>query len=93
MNKLAPAGEGRWKLPKHAHIVAHDGSDGRKLLTIYSCGSAQRAPAAQLRGTVDVTAAHESVPQPNGRILKLREPSRLVRQGKDRWAVRASGRD
>lgn len=90
MNTLAPAGENRWKLPRHAHVIVHEASSGGELLTIYDCGAAQKPPAAQLLGNlVNVEADHEMLAQPNGYIVKLREPSRLERQADNHWVVRS----
>jgi hypothetical protein len=87
MNRLAPAGTGH-RLPSHAHLVVYTGD--RPMLTVYRCGAAQESPLAQLLGPLaGVDAAHETVPQPTGRIVKLREPSTL-RRADDGWVVRAT---
>jgi len=88
VNHLASAGEDRWQLPRHAHLVVHEREDGG-LLTIYDCGAAQKPPSAQLLGRlVRVAAEHEQLPQPDGYILKLRQEATLERQADDRWVVR-----
>jgi hypothetical protein len=94
MNKLAPAGEGRWKLAPHAHIIVYEAADGGELLTIYDCGAGQAPPRAQVLGhLVRVDAAHVHEHQPTGYIVKLRERAELVRQageGVDHYVIRAS---
>jgi hypothetical protein len=94
MNKLAPAGEGRWKLAPHAHIIVYEAADGGELLTIYDCGAGQAPPRAQVVGhLVRVDATHEQTHQPTGYIVKLRERAELVRQageGVDHYVIRAS---
>jgi hypothetical protein len=89
MNHLAEAGEGRWRLSSHAHVIVHETDDGNELLTVYDCGAAQKPPAAQLIGNlVRVDADHELVRQPTGYIAKLREPSMLERQDDRHWIIR-----
>lgn len=94
MNHLPVAGEDRWHLPHHAHIIVHETQDGNEFLTIYDCGAAQKPPTAQLIGNlVRVDADHELVHQPLGYIAKLRETSVLEQQGDDHWVVRANPDD
>lgn len=94
MNKLASAGDERWKLAPHAHVIVYEAADGGELLTIYDCGAAQAPPRAQVLGhLVRVDAAHEHEHQPTGYIVKLRERAELVRQagaGVDHYVIRAS---
>lgn len=86
MNRLAPADSEGFRLPTHAHLVVYAGD--RPMLTVYRCGAAQESPLAQLLGPLDrVDAAHETVPQPTGSIVKLREPSTL-RRADGGWVVR-----
>lgn len=88
MNTLAPADGDGWWLPNHAHLVVY--ADDRPMLTVYRCGAAQDSPLAQLLGRLDqVDAIHETVDQPTGSIVKLREPSTL-RRGDGGWIVRAT---
>ncbi len=90
MNHLATAGEREWQLPRHAHVIVHETSDGSGLLTIYDCGAAQKPPSAQVIGTlVRVDADHEQLVQPNGYIVKLREEATLERQADNHWVIRA----
>ncbi len=90
MNRLAPVGEDRWHLPRHAQLVVHETSDGNEFLTVYDCGAAQKPPSAQVIGNlVRVAADHETVRQPTGYIVRMREQSVLVRQDPDHWVVRA----
>jgi hypothetical protein len=90
MNHLATAGDDEWHLPRHAHVIVHETSDGNELLTIYDCGAAQKPPSAQLIGNlVRVDADHELVAQPTGYIAKLREEATLEGQGENHWVIRA----
>jgi len=90
MNKLAAAGEDRWLLPPHAHVIVHETGDGTEFITIYRCGAAQEAPKAQVIGNlVRVDAAHETLRQPTGYIAKLREAATLTRMDQDHWVIRA----
>ena len=90
MNKLAPLGDGRWRLAPHAHVIVYETTDGNEFLTIYDCGAAQKPPSAQLIGNlVRVDAAHELERQPTGYIVKLREDAALVEQDDDHFVVRA----
>ena len=90
MNHLAVAGDATWHLPRHAHVIVHETSDGNEFLTIYDCGAAQKPPSAQLIGNlVRVDADHELLDQPTGYIAKLREESVLERQDADHWVIRA----
>jgi hypothetical protein len=91
MNHLAVAGEGEWHLPQHAQINVYE-AGGDELLTIYDCGAAQKPPSAQFTGhLVRVEADHETVYQPTGYIVRLRERARLERQAADHWVVRPDG--
>jgi hypothetical protein len=96
VNRLAPAGEDRWRLATHAHLVVYEAVDGGELLTVYDCGASQAPPRAQVVGhLVRVDAAHERTPQPTGYIVTLREPAALVRQpgdGIDHYVVRSAER-
>jgi len=87
MNRLVRAGDQRWRLPRHAHIVVYDrGDDG--LLTIYDCGAAQKPPSAQLLGTLErVAARHEERDTPTGRVVSLREESTLVAVADRRYRI------
>jgi hypothetical protein len=79
VNHLAVAGDERWRLAPHAHVIVHETSDGNEFITIYDCGAAQKPPSAQLIGNlVRVDAEHELLDQPTGYIAKLREESVLV---------------
>jgi len=98
MNHLAPApagddaGEDRFLLPKHAHIVVYerDGADGAsQLVTVYDCGAAQKPPSAQLLGELgSVRAACETASNPTGYVLSMREPATLVDEGDGHYVVR-----
>ena len=89
MNHLQPAGEASWNLPNHAHLVVYVRDDGDGgLLTIYDCGASQAPPKAKLLGlleAVDVEA--ETVHQPVGQIVKLREPGTLERTAPGRYRI------
>ncbi|PSP45569.1 hypothetical protein BRC63_01460 [Halobacteriales archaeon QH_10_70_21] len=37
MNHLAVAGDERWRLAPHAHVIVHETSDGNEFITIYDC--------------------------------------------------------
>jgi hypothetical protein len=93
VNKLPPAGEDRWRLAPHAHVVVYEAADGGELLTFYDCGVSQAPPRAQVVGhLVRVTATHDRTSQPTGYIVSLRQPATLVRQpgaGLDHYVVRA----
>lgn len=90
MNHLPVLGDDRWRLPKHAHLVVYEAADGGELLTIYDCGVAQKPPSVRVVGNlVRVDAAHESVRQPTGYLVSMREPSALVAQDDDHYVVRA----
>lgn len=92
MNKLASAGDERWTLAPHAHVIVYEAEDGGELLTIYDCGAGQAPPRAQVVGhLVRVDATHEREHQPTGYIVKLRERAELVRQpgdGVDHYVIR-----
>jgi len=91
MNKLAVAGEDRWHLPQHAHVIVYETTDGNEYLTIYDCGAAQKPPSAQVIGNlVRVDARHETLHQPTGYIVKMRESSVLERQDADHYVIRAA---
>ncbi|MFC4552519.1 MULTISPECIES: hypothetical protein [Halorussus] len=88
MNTLAPAGENRWKLPQHAHVVVYDERE-RELLTIYDCGAAQKPPSAQVLGNlVRVRADHELERTPTGYVVRMREAAVLERQDDDHYVIR-----
>ncbi|WP_433633200.1 hypothetical protein [Halomicrococcus sp. NG-SE-24] len=88
MNKLAEAGEGRWHLPRHAHVVVYESGRGDELLTIYDCGAAQKSPSAQLIGNlVRVRADHEQEHTVTGYVLSMRERSVLEAQDEDHFVV------
>ena len=93
MNKLAPAGDERWALAPHAHVIVYEAEDGGELLTIYDCGAAQAPPRAQILGhLVRVDADHTQAYGPTGYVVRLREDAELVRQagaGTDHYVIRA----
>ncbi len=92
MNNLPAAGTDEWYLPKHAHVIVHETSDGEGLITVYDCGAAQQPPSAQVIGhLVRVDADHESLQQFTGYIAKLREWATLERQAENHWVIRATG--
>ncbi|WP_435177916.1 hypothetical protein [Halorussus sp. AFM4] len=87
MNTLAPAGEDRWRLPRHAHVVVYDERE-TELLTIYDCGAAQKPPSARVLGNlVRVRADHELERTATGYIVRMREASVLERQDDDHWLI------
>ncbi|WP_435359105.1 hypothetical protein [Haloarchaeobius sp. DFWS5] len=90
MNTLAPAEtDDEWRLPQHAHIVVYERDGGRGLVTIYDCGAAQKPPSAQLLGDLgSVRADHTVQTNPTGYVVRMREPSVLVRDGEGHWVVR-----
>ncbi|MFC7045604.1 hypothetical protein ACFQH6_09485 [Halobacteriaceae archaeon GCM10025711] len=91
MNKLASAGEDRWHLPRHAHIVVYEADEGDELITIYDCGAAQKPPSAQVIGhLVRVDADAETERTPTGYVVSMRERSVLECQGADHWVVRSA---
>lgn len=86
--KLPPAGENRWQLQPHAHIIVYEADSGRELLTIYDCGAVQRPPSAQVIGNlVRVNADHELQHTPTGYIVRMRESAVLVQQDDDHWLI------
>jgi hypothetical protein len=88
MNKLAVAGEDRWHLPQHAHVVVYESGNGDELLTIYDCGAAQKPPSAQLVGhLVRVRADHEMDRTVTGYVVRMRERSVLEKQGDDHFVI------
>jgi hypothetical protein len=90
MNHLAPAGDDRWQLPQHAHIVVYDRKD-RELVTIYDCGAAQKPPSAQLLGSlVRVESDAEITQTQTGYTASLREEAVLERQDENRYVIRAA---
>jgi hypothetical protein len=94
VNRLPAVADGVWRLAQHAHVIVHETADGNEFLTIYDCGAAQKPPSAQVIGNlVRVRADHETVRQPTGYIVKLREPSVLVREDESHWLVRAAEPD
>ncbi|WP_158056719.1 hypothetical protein [Halorussus halophilus] len=89
MNKLAEAGENRWKLPQHAHVVVYDERES-ELLTIYDCGAAQKPPSAQVIGNlVRIDADHELERSVTGYIVKMRERATLEKQDDDHYVIRS----
>ncbi|WP_458209056.1 hypothetical protein [Haladaptatus sp. NG-SE-30] len=88
MNKLARAGDGRWHLPLHAHIIVYESEQGDELLTIYDCGAAQKPPSAQVIGNlVRVRAEHELDHTVTGYIVRMRERSVLEEQDADHFVI------
>ncbi|WP_227354347.1 hypothetical protein [Haladaptatus salinisoli] len=88
MNKLARAGEGRWHLPRHAHIIVYEAERGDQLITVYDCGAAQKPPSAQVIGNlVRVRAEHELDPTVTGYVVRMRERSVLEAQDDDHFVV------
>ncbi|QLG27091.1 hypothetical protein HUG10_05825 [Halorarum halophilum] len=86
--KLPSAGEDRWHLAPHAHVIVYEAEDGGELLTVYDCGAAQKPPSAQVIGNlVRVSAEHVLERGPTGYIVKLREAADLVAQGEDHYVV------
>lgn len=91
MNHLPAAGEARWHLPRHAHVVVYEADAGDQLLTIYDCGAAQKPPSAQFIGNlVRVDALAETERTTTGYVVSMREESVLERQADDHWVIRAS---
>lgn len=89
MNRLPSLSEDSWRLPRHAHIIVYETTDGNEFITIYDCGAAQKPPSAQVIGNlVRIEVAHETVRRPTGYIAKLRGPARLDRPDSDHWVVR-----
>lgn len=89
MNKLAEAGEDRWKLPQHAHVVVYDERES-ELLTIYDCGAAQKPPSAQVIGNlVRIDAEHVLERTVTGYIVKMRQKATLEKQDEDHYVIRA----
>jgi len=94
MNRLPPAGEARWHLARHAHVVVYEARNGDELLTIYDCGAAQKPPSAQLRGNlVRVDADSELRHTPTGYVVSMRERAVLERQDERHWVISARERD
>lgn len=88
MNKLADAGEDRWHLPQHAHLVVYEAEEGDELLTIYDCGAAQKPPSARILGNlVRVRPDHELENTPTGYVVRMREESVLEKQDDDHWII------
>lgn len=80
MNHLPQAGEDRYLLPRHAHLVVYDGND-RELVTIYDCGAAQKPPTAQLLGTIGrIDCPHDRSRTQTGYVVRLSAPGFLERQ-------------
>jgi hypothetical protein len=89
VNRLPTVGRNAWQLAPHAHLIIHETADGNEFITIYDCGASQKPPSAQLIGNlVRVRTEHESLAQPTGYIVKLRELSVLVREDEAHWLVR-----
>ncbi|WP_458187888.1 hypothetical protein [Haladaptatus sp. NG-WS-4] len=88
MNKLARAGENRWHLPQHAHIIVYEAEQGDQLLTIYDCGAAQKPPSAKIIGNlVRVRPEHELNHTVTGYVVRMRERSVLEKQDGDHFVV------
>lgn len=88
MIKLATAGDDRWHLPRHAHVVVYEHDDGDELLTIYDCGAAQAPPSAQFIGHLVNVAAPASLEHtPTGYVVDLRERAILEHQSNDHWVI------
>ncbi len=86
--KLPRTGEGRWRLPQHAHVIVYETMDGNELFTIYDCGAAQKPPSAQVAGNiVRVKAAHVLERSPTGYIVKMREKAELVAQDDGHYLI------
>lgn len=87
MNHLPPVGSGRWRLPRHAHLVIYEREEGG-LLTIYDCGAAQKPPSAQLLGTLErVGVEAETHETPTGSVVSLRESAVLEEVAVDRYRI------
>jgi len=85
---LPSAGDGRWRLPRHARVIVHEADAGDELITIYDCGAAQKPPSAQFIGhLVRVRADHETEQWPTGYAATTREPTTLVAQGDDHYVI------
>lgn len=92
--QLPPAGDDRWRLPRHARLVVYEAEAGDELVTVYDCGVAQKPPAAQFIGhLVRVRADHEVEPGPTGYAVSMREPAALLAQGEDHYVVVPDERD
>ncbi len=90
MNRLPVVEEDVWRLAPHAHVIVHETADGNEFLTIYDCGASQKPPSAQVVGNlVRVRTAHETVLQPTGYIVKLREQAVLERADEAHWLIRS----
>lgn len=88
MNHLEPAGEHRFHLPKHAHIVVYERDGERGLLTVYDCGAAQKPPSAQLLGTLETVDARAEIDAtPTGRVVSMRDRSILEEVTTDRYRI------
>lgn len=88
MNKLARAGECRWHLPQHAHIIVYDAERGDELITIYDYGAAQKPPSAQVIGNlVRIRAAHELNHTVTGYVVRMRVRSVLEAQNDDHYVI------
>ncbi|MFC6835840.1 hypothetical protein [Halomarina ordinaria] len=89
MNHLAPAGDGGYRLARHAHLVVYTERDDGDLLTVYDCGAAQKPPAAQFIGhLVRVQADARTERTPTGYVVRLSEGGRLEEQAPGEWVVR-----
>lgn len=89
MNHLVPIDDQRWRLPNHAHVVVYEREDDDSgLLTIYDCGVAQKAPRAQLLGTLETVDAAASIEStPTGHRVTLEESATLEETGADDYRI------
>ncbi|MFC7154857.1 hypothetical protein ACFQPA_05225 [Halomarina halobia] len=91
MNHLAPAGEGAYHLPRHAHVIVYTARDDGELVTVYDCGAAQKPPVAQFIGhLVRVQADARTDQSPTGYVVRLREGGVLEEQGDGEWVIRSA---
>jgi hypothetical protein len=90
VNRLPSAGDDRWQLPRHAHVVVYEADAGDELVTVYDCGAAQKPPSAQFTGhLVRVRAESDIRHTPTGYVVRLRDGGVLERQGADHWVIAA----
>jgi hypothetical protein len=86
--KLPKAGDGRWRLARHARLIVYEADAGDELITIYDCGAAQKPPAAQFIGNlVRVRADHELERTQTGYVVTLTAGGTLVEQGEDHYVI------